>query len=64
METYRCQGLESIIDKRYETTEIFNISKKKECRHFVILKNRVNDLAYFNAHRFAVNGIFYTYEPR
>ncbi|MGD7037241.1 hypothetical protein [Methylotuvimicrobium buryatense] len=47
-----------------ETIEIFNISKKKECRHFVILKNRVNDLTYFNAHRFAVNGIFYTYEPR
>ncbi|WP_305906312.1 hypothetical protein Q9L42_020925 (plasmid) [Methylomarinum sp. Ch1-1] len=46
------------------TEAIFNLSKEKNCRHFVILKNRVNDLSHFNSHRFAVSSVFYTFEPR
>lgn len=46
------------------TSAILNASKERNCRHFVILRSRVNDLGVFNDHRFAVSNVFYTYEPR
>ena len=40
------------------------LSRAKECRHFVIMKNRVNDLKLFNGYRFGIESFFYKYESR
>lgn len=43
---------------------IDTLSRAKECRHFVIMKNRVNDLKLFNSYRFGIENFFYKYESR
>lgn len=39
-------------------------SKKKNCRHYVRLINRVEDLEKFNQHRYTIEAVFYKYEVR
>ncbi|MCX4176697.1 MULTISPECIES: hypothetical protein [Paraburkholderia] len=43
---------------------IDRLSKAKECRHYVYLKNRVRDLDSFNRHRYAIENFFYKLELR
>jgi hypothetical protein len=39
-------------------------SRRKNCRHYVIMRNHVSELAVFNTYRFAIEHAFYKLEPR
>jgi hypothetical protein len=39
-------------------------SKAKNCRHYVLLRNHVKDLAVFNTYRYAIEAYFYKLEIR
>jgi hypothetical protein len=39
-------------------------SKTKNCRHYVLLRNHVNDLSAFNTYRYAIENYFYKLEVR
>jgi hypothetical protein len=43
---------------------IDRLSKTKECRHYVYLKNQVTDLESFNQSRYAIEDFFYKLELR
>lgn len=43
---------------------IDRVSKAKECRHYVYLKNRVKDLDTFNRYRYGIENFFYKLELR
>jgi hypothetical protein len=43
---------------------IDRVSKDKNCRHYVYVKNRVTDLASFNKSRYAIENFFYKLELR
>lgn len=65
-------GISSVLDHSIYSIDSFRervaaINKnsiEKNCRHYVKLINRVNDLQFFNKHRFAVEEFFYKYEIR
>lgn len=65
-------GISSVLDHsiysidsfRERVSAINKNSIEKNCRHYVKLINRVNDLQSFNKHRFAVEEFFYKYEIR
>ena len=39
-------------------------SRKNSCRHYVLMRNHVNDLQMFNRYRYAVENYFYKLELR
>jgi hypothetical protein len=39
-------------------------SRKRSCRHYVIMRNHVSDLAVFNTYRFAIEHYFYKLESQ
>jgi polyhydroxyalkanoate synthesis regulator phasin len=43
---------------------IDRVSKEKNCRHYVYVKNRVTDLGSFNRSRYAIENFFYKLELR
>lgn len=43
---------------------IDRVSKEKNCRHYVTIKNRVNDLELFNRYRYGIENYFYKFEVR
>jgi len=43
---------------------IDRVSKEKNCRHYVTIKNRVNDLELFNRYRYGIENFFYKFEVR
>ncbi|NUY02371.1 hypothetical protein [Paraburkholderia youngii] len=47
-----------------EMQGIDRISKEKNCRHYVYIKNRVTDLGLFNRSRYAIENFFYKLELR
>ncbi|NMZ96754.1 hypothetical protein [Pseudomonas lundensis] len=64
-------GISQLVGKKIALTsfgstvqQIFDLSVAKNCRHYVVVRNQISDLAYFNKNRFAVGNYFYMYEPR
>lgn len=43
---------------------IFEQSKRKNCRHYVYMKNNVRDLSTFNRYRYGIENMFYKFELR
>jgi hypothetical protein len=39
-------------------------SRKRNCRHYVVMRNSVSDLAVFNSYRFAIEHYFYKLETQ
>ena len=39
-------------------------SRKRNCRHYVVMRNYVSDLAVFNSYRFAIEHYFYKLETQ
>lgn len=47
-----------------EMQGIDRVSKEKNCRHYVYVKNRITDLGLFNRSRYAIENFFYKLELR
>jgi hypothetical protein len=43
---------------------IDELSRKRHCRHYVVMRNHVADLAVFNSYRFAIEHYFYKLETQ
>lgn len=65
-------GIEKLTVPKPHTLKEFNalmqgidkLSKEKNCRHYVTIKNQVNDLELFNRYRYGIENYFYKFEVR
>ena len=57
-------GLHSLPEFNARMQGIDRDSKAKDCRHYVYLRNRVNQLDVFNLYRYGVENFFYKFELR
>jgi hypothetical protein len=54
----------SVAEFNIAMSGIDRASKTKNCRHYVLLRNHVKDLAVFNTYRYAIENYFYKLEIR
>jgi hypothetical protein len=54
----------SLVQFASDMQGVDRISRERNCRHYVYIKNRVNDLGLFNRSRYAIENFFYKLELR